>query len=236
MPVDVRVAVLGDAHVLGVGDDDAGGWVARVLRRARARGVTVTGYPLGVRGETSPALRERWRDEVGRRLPDASLGRVVVSVGSADVLAGDRSGATAPRPGSRPAAGTTGPRPEQLRLRVDPTDSEQALAAVVAVARTRWPTVVVGPPPAADPAAQQRLRDLERRQRAVCGDLGVAYLRVLEPLLRHGAWVAEAVAGDGRHAGPGGHAALADLVDAWPAWQALLRRDPPDPAAGVSAR
>jgi lysophospholipase L1-like esterase len=52
--------------------------------------------------------------------------------------------------------------------------------------------------------------------------LGVPFLPVLEALLADPNWIAEARAGDGAHPGAKGYAAMAALVDQWPAWRAWL--------------
>ena len=193
------MAFLGDATPLGVADPD-GGWALRLVRRTCARGHAVTPYVLGVRGETSEGLRERWRGEVERRLPDPRHGRLVVQTGAAD--------AARHAPGG---GGGDGPR-------VTPERSEANLAALVAVARRRWPLLVVGPAPVADPVHDGAVARLDERLAVVCGDLAVPYLRVHAALSDAGVWTAEVRAGDGRHAGAGGHAHLADLVGAWPSW------------------
>jgi acyl-CoA thioesterase I len=61
--------------------------------------------------------------------------------------------------------------------------------------------------------------------------LGVPYLEVYAALRASRTWTAEAAAGDGAHPGAGGYAALARLVDCWPAWRAWL----PDTAESLDA-
>jgi lysophospholipase L1-like esterase len=66
------------------------------------------------------------------------------------------------------------------------------------------------------------VRALEPRLAGVCAELGVPFLPVLEALLADPHWIAEARAGDGAHPGAKGYAAMAALVDQWPAWRAWL--------------
>ena len=61
------ICFVGDSITLGWGDEALGGWPARLLRSLSAKGHQVTAYNLGVRGDTSSAILERWQDEVGRR-------------------------------------------------------------------------------------------------------------------------------------------------------------------------
>ena len=48
------------------------------------------------------------------------------------------------------------------------------------------------------------------------------FLNILEPIKSAAAWWAEVEAGDGIHPNAQGYAALAALVEAWPAWQTWL--------------
>jgi lysophospholipase L1-like esterase len=49
---DLRVCFLGDSLTFGQGDESGRGWPGRVVLNARAAGVNLTGYNLGVRGDT----------------------------------------------------------------------------------------------------------------------------------------------------------------------------------------
>ncbi len=80
----LRVAVLGDSFVTGVGDPEGRGWVGRLTASTLAAGVEATLYPLGIRGETTTALTDRWRREVRPRLPRSVDGRVVLAAGYND--------------------------------------------------------------------------------------------------------------------------------------------------------
>jgi len=89
----LRVAVLGDAYVVGVGDQEARGWVGRLAQRTAAAGVDATVYGLGIHGEPPEDLAQRWRRELRPRLPPAVEGRVVLAAGSAP-RAPERAAAT----------------------------------------------------------------------------------------------------------------------------------------------
>src|SRR5262245_46817931 len=58
---------LGDSITLGWRDEELGGWPTRLMRRLAARGHDITGYNLGIRGDTSREIAGRWKDEVRRR-------------------------------------------------------------------------------------------------------------------------------------------------------------------------
>ena len=67
----LRVCVVGDALVAGVGDARSLGWVGRVGARTPRDEGPVTMFPLGVPGETTAALLTRWREETNRRFAGA---------------------------------------------------------------------------------------------------------------------------------------------------------------------
>ncbi|HUO23736.1 MAG TPA: hypothetical protein VMU59_14580, partial [Caulobacteraceae bacterium] len=62
---DLRVCFLGDSFTQGTGDDAALGWVGRVVAAERGRGHDLTGYNLGVRGQTGADIAERAAAEAG---------------------------------------------------------------------------------------------------------------------------------------------------------------------------
>lgn len=80
---DLRVCLVGDSFVAGVGDPDHLGWVGRVAARSHGAGRPLTAYALGVRRQTSQDVADRWRAECTPRLPDGCDGRVVVAAGAA---------------------------------------------------------------------------------------------------------------------------------------------------------
>ena len=60
----------GDSITLGWRDESLGGWPVRLLRGLHAEGHAATGYNLGIRGDTSTKIADRWEDEVRRRRRD----------------------------------------------------------------------------------------------------------------------------------------------------------------------
>src|SRR4051794_18016006 len=73
---------------LGYGDPKALGWVGRVAARTPQDEIDLTVHNLGVRGDTTAGVVDRWRSEVGRRAADGADNRLVVSVGAGDVDTG----------------------------------------------------------------------------------------------------------------------------------------------------
>jgi acyl-CoA thioesterase-1 len=191
---DIRICFIGDSFVNGTGDPLCLGWTGRVCATAIQLGYPITHYNLGIRRETSADIAARWREECARRLPPTIDGRVVLSFGANDT--------------------TT----EQGRQRLSLAATLHNLRAIVQDARRRYPTLLVGPPPVAEAAHNARIAALCHAMASVAQELGVPYLPVCERLIQAQTWVQEAAQSDGAHPQQGGYAALAALVQAWPAW------------------
>jgi lysophospholipase L1-like esterase len=195
---DIRICFLGDSFTQGTGDDACLGWPGRACASARARGHAVTAYNLGIRRETTDDIRARWRAEVAPRLMAGMDGRIVFSFGANDATL------------------------EDGQWRVPPALSEENARAMIARAMLSYPVLVVGPPPAPEPDKTARHAELAARYAEVCRGLDVPFLDILGPIQSVDAWWEEVEAGDGIHPSSRGYAALADLVDAWPAWRSWV--------------
>lgn len=184
---DRRVLFFGDSFVAGIGDPHALGWVGRVAAACGPMSV----YNLGVRGETSTQVGQRWQGEAWPRLRAEAACAVVFSVGANDA-AGELPG-------------------EPSRMTVE--QSCGALAEMLDSARMmELPAFVLGPPPLGEPAWDGRVRELTEAFAQLCAARGVPFVPVAEPLLASRTWVAEAAAGDGAHPGAGGYDELAALA------------------------
>ena len=65
----LRICFIGDSITNGYGDPEYRGWPSLLSASARQGGADITAYNLGVRGDTSSMVRERWRAEAEARLP-----------------------------------------------------------------------------------------------------------------------------------------------------------------------
>lgn len=209
---DLRIAFVGDSYVNGTGDPDGLGWRGRACAAAMRRGHRLTHYDLGVRGDTSGMVRQRWRAEAEARFPAGSDGRLVFSFGLND---------------SAEVAGAG--------LRLAPDESEAIAAAMLAEAAAWRPTLWVGPPPANEAMspmtptpgftvsfADDRVADLNRRYTAAAARLGIPYLDIFGPLAGEAAYRDDQTKGDGLHCGAPGYAMIAALFEGWPAWREWL--------------
>ena len=194
----VRICFFGDSFVNGTGDEDALGWVGRLVARARQSGRDVTAYNLGIRRDTSADVAARWRSEARLRLPSDCDGRLVFSFGANDCL---------------PTGVDDGPR-------IGRAESLANLEAILREAQRWLPTLMVGPGIAADAAeANARICELSAEYAKMCEQFGVPYLEICHLLLASPTWTREALAGDGAHPNRAGYEIVANAVSDWSDWR-----------------
>jgi lysophospholipase L1-like esterase len=191
---DIRICFLGDSYVQGTGDDECLGWTGRLCASARRAGHDITYYNLGVRRETSTDIARRWLAECEPRLLPATDNYVVFSFGANDTSLVDG------------------------QQRVSEDDTIANLHAVLDNARTRYRTLMVGPPPAADADHNARLARLSERMRDAAIRLAVPYVATLPTLIDDRIWLNEVRDNDGAHPRAAGYARLARIVAASGAW------------------
>ena len=206
MTEDMRICFSGDSFVNGTGDDTALGWVGRVCAAARARGVGLTAYNLGIRRDTSPDVLARCEDEWKRRLPAAVDGRIVLSFGVNDTVLEEAG---------RGRAGGS-------RQRVTMAKSCDAFRRIVTIAAaavggTRR-VLFVGPPPVADDDHNTRIERLGAALFAESDRLVVPHIDLFTPLVGDERYRREIANGDGAHPSAAGYARIAEHVLASANW------------------
>lgn len=197
--MDTRLFFIGDSFVNGTGDAEALGWVARVCAATQATGARLTFYNLGIRGDTTTLIAQRWQQEVRPRLaPGAPVG-FIFSFGANDVDLRD---------GQR---------------RVAPAESLANARAILTAAQAMGPVLMIGSPPIADdPEANQRLADLWPEIQSLCQSLDIPCIPTMDALIQTPAWMEEAIANDGAHPNAAGYQALANLLLRSPVWQTWI--------------
>ncbi len=189
---DLRVCFLGDSFTLGTGDDDGLGWAGRVHAAERGRGIDLTSYNLGVRGQTGAEIAARAEREIAERIGKAGARRaVVIAFGTNDIRLG------------RPVEETVSALEQVVRW---------ALGCGFAV-------FVMGTPHAAEPEldALRALRNVNMEEAA--RRLEAPFLDVRERLADWSAWHRGAMEGDGIHPGSEGYAAVAAVFATWGPWR-----------------
>ncbi len=190
----MRICFFGDSFVHGTGDDDALGWVGRVVAKARREGRDVTAYNLGVRRNTSADVAAQWKSEASSRLSPEHDGRLVFSFGANDCAQG-----------------------------LARADSLAHAEAILDAARRWLPTLMIGPGIIADsPEVSARIGELSDDYAKLCARIEVPYLDICRLLLDSPTWSREALAGDGAHPNAGGYAIIADAVASWAHWRGWI--------------
>jgi lysophospholipase L1-like esterase len=194
---EVRICFVGDSFVNGTGDSECLGWTGRVCANANKKGYDITYYNLGIRRDTSTDISKRWLQEVSLRLPKEYDGRVVFSFGLNDTTL------------------------ENIKPRVDLTDSIKNTHEILSEAQNLYPVLMVGPAPYAEQEDSQRRSrntDLSKQFALICNELNIPYLDVFSILEKSNIWINEARANDGVHPKAGGYTEFAQIVENWDAW------------------
>lgn len=142
-------------------------------------------------------MRRRWQREANARLLAEHDGRLLFSFGANDCIA----------------------VPDGQGVRVPPDEALAHAEAILTAARASWPTLMVGPPPVGDAAADRRIVDLSAAFAALCDRIGVPYLTLFDVVAASRTWAREVAAGDGAHPNAGGYAEVADAFMRWAPWQ-----------------
>ena len=194
------ICFIGDSLTQGIGDPEYRGWPSRLCALAKARGERLDLCNLGVRSNRTNDILARLSPEAAARIPHQvdPDGRIVLSFGGADASA-----------------------PDGLP-RVDAVTSAHNATLIIKTALAFGPTLVVGPPPMADPGFSARTMVLNQAYARAAQALGASYLDVHTPLSGRSEYLDELKAGDGVHPGADGYTMLAALVDAWEPWNAWV--------------
>ncbi len=95
------------------------------------------------------------------------------------------------------------------------------MIGLVTEARTAgWPVLVVGPPPIADPARNDRIARLDKKLELAASALHASHISPFLSLSRSSLWMRQVLLGDGAHPAGEGYSILADLI--WPGWSEWL--------------
>lgn len=206
-----RICFIGDAFTASAGDETVLGWVGRVALAEWERNHDITVYNLGIRGDSTRAIRRRWREECEARLPHGSNGRLVFMFGGNDAKEVIGSG-----------------------IEVPIEESVANARAIIAEAATWCPTLWISLIPMSDTKPYPRLlpgspeyrfdnrrqADYTQRYASVARELSVPFLDIHTPLMQDPEWQHLTQLGDGSNPNAKGYARIAALISVWPAWRA----------------
>lgn len=193
---DLRICFLGDSLTFGQGDRAGLGWPGRVVGDAQRAGVTLTGYNLGVRGDTGAQIAARAPAEVKARLRSGDVKAVTIFFGANDIA-------------------------QDLPL----SDSIEALQALLSwVKASQLSAFVLSPPLYEDALSDAQAAGMTAAFAKLCAERGVSYLDLREAGVDWALWRAQARAGDGIHPGAEAYASLARVFSGWSAWRTWIER------------
>ncbi|MEI9891258.1 MAG: GDSL-type esterase/lipase family protein [Caulobacteraceae bacterium] len=192
---DIRVCFLGDSYTLGTGDAAGLGWAGRAHAEARGRGIDLSSYNLGIRGQTGAEIAERAAAEISVRIDQRGYRRgVVIAFGANDV-----------------------------RLERPFDESVRALQGVLRwCAGQGYQAFVLGITPAVEPHIDEVRKQLSKRLAQAAADAAVPFMDIRSAVGDWSVWHEEALAGDGIHPNAGGYGLVAEAVIAWKPWQDWL--------------
>jgi len=183
------ICFIGDSLTLGTGDDMALGWVGRLAQAcfavdpARHRATTICN--LGVRGEASLRIAERWRAETDRRRRMGEDMAFVFSFGAADGL-----------------------------HKVPEAETLTVSRHIIKEAAGLNTTLYIAPPPARDPAWAAMNRSVGQKISAICKEFCVPTFDLYAPLADSAEYMG-CLLPDGIHPAPSGYDRIAGLLRGW---------------------
>ncbi len=195
MALDIRVCFLGDSYTLGTGDVEGLGWAGRVHAAERGRGIDLSSYNLGIRGQIGAEIAERAAAEIDVRIAERGDRQgVVVAFGANDV-----------------------------RLERPLEESIRAAEGILRwAASRRYQAFLLGVTPAVEPYIDEVRIHLSRRLAQAAGDVAVPFFDTRAAISDWSAWHREAVEGDGIHPNVEGYRRVAEAFGAWKPWRDWL--------------
>lgn len=192
----------GDSLTLGVHDCRMpGGWVSRLALLGREAGLyrlpPATFYNLGARRQNVADLACRWRQEVERRQMPGLVQRLAFCAGVVDMAS--------------PGGGHSSALAKTMQI----------LRAMLTEAASLAPTLLISPPPVADPDVRRRIAGLNDAQAELCAAMALPFADIHAALAASRPYMDDL--SDGLHPGPEGCAIMAEILLSQKVVQDFLR-------------
>lgn len=207
----LRICFVGDSLVNGTNDPDFQGWPGRLAQNAVSEGHDLSVYNLGIRGDTSVMIADRWLNECKVRLPEIHPGALVFSFGVNDIAF------------------------ENGIRRVPFKTSLETAHALMKSAKSWLPTLWVGPPPVEldettfIPAPdisyvfkRENIKELSNAFADIAHELEVPYFDLYNALEGRTEWGDSFDPSDSVHPKQNGYQLISDHLQNWPAWRHWL--------------
>ncbi len=205
------VCFMGASTMAGAGDETGLGWPGRLRRQIANAEDKVTFYNLGVRGNSSSLIAERWRAEIGARLSQGMDGLVVLTLGNNDAAEFDSG---------------------ELRVPLEKTlaNARRIVSGCAAMRRVLW----ISPTPVEEARMpfyshqlgknltfrNARLAHLSMGFSEIAAEFEAPYFDLFTRLQGDPTWRAAIQLRDGLHPDGSGYEAIARHVGEWDAWRA----------------
>ena len=209
-----HICFLGASTTHGQGDEAGLGWPGRLMD------LTFEGdpdrpaaYNLGVRGQTTRMLANRWEAEVKQRLPDYGEVAIVISFGLNDIAHIDG-----------------GPRRVPLHRTLE--TAQKILEDANSLAECLW----LGPAPVDESVMPIRSEaghmfdfrnaaalEVNDGYRGIAASLNIPYLDLLPDLIEDPRFMQALKDRDGLHPSGNGYQLIAEKVAGWDAWRDLIK-------------
>lgn len=180
------ICCFGDSLTLGYGDPSGRGWPGRVGNALLSASRGVSCYNLGIRADSTPLIRERWRAEALTRLKDRPAG-LIFCFGTADAAQG-----------------------------VETERSLAAGREILTEACTMAPTLFLSAPPVINPQVNEHIRFLASENLRIAKELGIPAFDLFTALDASGTYKAALKRGDGAHPDTSGYDKMAEKLLGWP--------------------
>ena len=202
-----RILCFGDSITLAANDSEGLGWPGRLGKGLCCNGRSVAMYNLGINGDTSEHIRDRWQSESCARSRDARP-LLLFAFGFNDASERDGGGLQVALEDSVQTARDMldAARAEHDLLWIGPTPLDESVNPLV-TAYASWVTW------------NSDIRAYDAAYAQLAAELGIDYLPVFDEFVESPRYTSALAAGDGIHPGDDGYAMIAERIAGWPAWQ-----------------
>ena len=190
---DIRICFFGDSYTNGTGDETSLGWVGRAMSKTSAK-YNTTYYNLGIRGNTSKDISNRWKKEADLRLKDCDAKYLVFSFGTNDTNF------------------LNGKRVLQLEQTIENTK------CIIEEATLYNNLLVIGPPTLCNEDHNDRNSELDKALEKLCREHDVAYISLYQRLDSNEKWLSLIAENDQYHPSSEGYKILSDVITSSAYW------------------